>query len=220
MDIIDLQIIRQASFKIVGRIEIAALQKPAGQDAKPQLNLVKPGAMFGRKVEDMLMARITQEGPPLHTAAESVDHQGYLAPLGNHTADIETPVGVEVIHYPVVTVHDWQLLDNIGPMGGEIGTGARLAQIPHDLTRRHHKRGDQRPCTMPNILMLAFFRLARCHGLCGIFALRICIPVFSSLQMTKRPCAKKRRALRYKEQIRCALASKFGWWLFSQYTLR
>src|SRR5215469_1106849 len=111
--------------------------------------------MFGRKVEHMLMARITQECSPLHTAAEVVDHKGHLAPLGDYTADLEAPVGVEVIHHPVVTRHGWPLLDNMDPMGGEIGTGARLAQIPHDLTRRDHKRGEQRPCPMTDILLLA-----------------------------------------------------------------
>ena len=31
-------------------------------------------------------------------------------------------------------MHGWQLLDSLDPMGGEIGTGARLAQIPHEVT--------------------------------------------------------------------------------------
>jgi hypothetical protein len=43
--------------------EIASLQKPTGQDAKPQRNLVEPGAMFGRKVGPMLMTWIAQEPP-------------------------------------------------------------------------------------------------------------------------------------------------------------
>jgi hypothetical protein len=128
--------------------------------------------MFGRKVAPRLMARLTQACPPLHTSAEVVDNQGPLTPLGNHTADLEAPVGVEVIHHPVVTGHGWPLLDNIAPMGGDIGTGARLAQMPPDWPRRHDKRGEQRSCPMTDIRMLAFFRFAWCHRLRGVCALQ------------------------------------------------
>src|SRR4029453_18578456 len=38
-------------------------------------------------------------------------------------------------------------------------------------------------------------------GCVGYWRCRICMPVFSSVQMTTRPCSKKRRALRYKEQM-------------------
>jgi hypothetical protein len=81
MGVVDLKIVQQTGCKVLSRAEIAALQKPAGQDAKPQFNLVGPGAMFGRKMEHMLMARITQEGPPLHTSAQVLGHKGHLAPL-------------------------------------------------------------------------------------------------------------------------------------------
>ena len=128
--------------------------------------------MFGCKMEDMLMGRITQERPPLHTSAQVLGHKGHGAPLGDQTADIEAPVGIEIIHHPVVTWHIGQLVDDVGQMGGKIATGTRLAQIPHDMTGWHHKRGDQRPHPMPDVLMLAFLRFARCHGLCGIFALQ------------------------------------------------
>ena len=172
MGVVDLEIVIQAGFKIVGRIVIASFEKATGQDAKPQLHLVEPGAMFGRKMEDMLMGRITQERPPLHTSAQVLGHQGHVAPLGDQTADIEAPVGIEIIHHPVVTRHIGQLVDDVGQMGGKIVTGTRRAQIPYDVTGWHHKRGDQRPHPMTDILMLTFLRFARCHGLCGIFALQ------------------------------------------------
>src|SRR6266851_2419416 len=49
-------------------------------------------------------------------------------------------------------------------------------------------------------------------GWVGSWRCRICMPVFSSVQMTTRPCPKQWRALRYKAQIFCALASKSGAW--------
>ena len=69
MGVVDLKIVRQAGFKSLGRIEIAALEKTPCEDAKPQFDLVEPGAMFGRKMEHMLVSRIAQERPPLGAAA-------------------------------------------------------------------------------------------------------------------------------------------------------
>lgn len=128
--------------------------------------------MCGRKVKDMLMAWIAQKCPPLPTSAEVFGDKGHLAPLGDQAADVETPVGVEIIHHPIVTLHSWQLLDDIGHMGGEIGTGTCWAQIPHDLTRCHGKRSDQHPGPMTDVLMLAFFRFAGFNGLGRVFALK------------------------------------------------
>lgn len=42
MGVVDLKIVFQARCKIVGRMEIAALEKPTGEDAKPQFHLVEP----------------------------------------------------------------------------------------------------------------------------------------------------------------------------------
>ena len=103
MGVVDLDIVIETGGKILGRTEVASLQKPAGQDAKPQLHLVEPGAMFGCKVEDMLMAWIAQECPALHPMAQVLGHTGHLAPLSHHTADVQAPVRVEIIHHPVVT---------------------------------------------------------------------------------------------------------------------
>src|SRR5262245_57949959 len=47
--VVDLKIVRQAGFKIVGRIEIPALEKTSREDAKPQFHLVEPRAVFGVK---------------------------------------------------------------------------------------------------------------------------------------------------------------------------
>ena len=42
MGVVDLEIVRQAGFKIVGRSVIASFEKTTGQDAQPQLYLVEP----------------------------------------------------------------------------------------------------------------------------------------------------------------------------------
>ena len=162
--------------------------------------------MFGRKMEHMLVHRITQERPPLGSLAQCLGNERHAAPLRDQAADVEAPEGIEVVHHPVVTVHIGQLVDHIGQMGGKIGAGARLAQIPHDVARGDDKRGDQGPYPMPDVIALTFLRLPRGIGCVGYFRCSVCIPVFSSVQMTTRPCSKKRRAWRYKAQMWCALA--------------
>src|SRR5207249_8969299 len=133
----------------------------------------------------MLMGRIAQESAPLHTSAQVLRHKGHLAPLGDQTADREAPMGIEIIHHPIVALHSGELLDDGGQMRGEVLTGARLAQIPDDLTRGDDKRGDQgtHPCRMYSCSR--FSGLPGAMGCVGYLRCRICLPVFSSLQMTK-----------------------------------
>jgi hypothetical protein len=78
--------------------------------------------MFGRTMADRLMGRITQARPPLHTSAQVLGHKGHVAPWGDQPADLEAPVGIEMIHHPVVTQHIGQLVDDVGQMGGTIVT--------------------------------------------------------------------------------------------------
>ena len=98
--------------------------------------------MFGRKMEHMLVRRIAQERPSLGTSAQRLGNERHAAPLGDQAADVEAPVGIEVIYHPVIALHLGQLVDDMSQMGGKIGTGARLAQIPHDVTCCDDKRGN------------------------------------------------------------------------------
>ena len=127
MGVRDLKRVTQTGCKVLGGTAVAPFQKTPRQDAQPQLHLVEPGAMCGLKVEHMRMARIAQERPPLHPAAQVLGNKGHLAPLGDQTADCEAPVGIEIIHHPVVALHLRELLDDVGQMRGEVFTGACLA---------------------------------------------------------------------------------------------
>ena len=172
MGVRDLKIVTQTGFKVLGGTEVAPFQKTPRQDAQPQLDLVEPGAMVGRKVEHMLMARIAQGRPPLHAAAQVLGNKRHPAPLGDQTADREAPMGIEILHHPVVALHIRELLDDGGQMRGEILTGACLAQMPDDLSRGDDERGDQGPYPMTDVLVLAFLRFPRGNGLWGLFALQ------------------------------------------------
>jgi hypothetical protein len=140
MRVIDLKRVIQTGCEILGGTAIASLQKPTGQDTQPQLHLVEPRAMFRRKVEHMLMVRIAQEGTPLYPAAQVLGNTGHVAPWGDQPADLQAPVGLEMIHHPVLALPIWALRDHIGQMGGTIGTGARLTQMPHDVPCGYDKR--------------------------------------------------------------------------------
>ena len=141
MGVIDLQKVRQAGVKIVGRSVIAALEKPPRQDAKPQLHLIQPGAMLGRKVKDMLMGRITQESASLDPTLQGLGSKREITPRRDQATHVQAPVGIEVIDYPIVALHRGQLVDHVGQMGSPIRTGAGLAQLPHEVARRHHEGG-------------------------------------------------------------------------------
>jgi hypothetical protein len=170
--VIDLQVVSQTGVKSVGRIEIAAFEKPPGQDAEPQLDVVAPGAVLRRKMEHMPMARIAQEGPSLHAAAQVFGHIRDIAPLRHEATDREAPMGIEMIHAPIVAPHRGPLGHNVSQLGGTLSTGAGLPDIPHDLPCRDHKRRAQGPDTRPDILVLALLGFPRDHRWGGVFALQ------------------------------------------------
>ena len=127
--------------------------------------------MLGRKVEDMLMGRIAQECAALHAAPQSLRAVGNVTPLSAAPADLKAPVGIESINHPIIALHRRELLDDVREMGGPIRTGARLAEMPHELARRDDAGGQQRAHPMADVLVLALFWFTRLHRLGGVRAL-------------------------------------------------
>ena len=101
----------QAAFKVLGAAKTATGQKATVQDAKEQLGLIEPRAMFRGEMKDMTVAGIAQKGPALHSFFELVGLKGHLAPPGHQAADVQAPVGVQVVHHPVVALHTRQAVD-------------------------------------------------------------------------------------------------------------
>src|SRR5437870_13576255 len=104
-DIIIFQKALQSAVKVLGTGKTPTGQKATVQDTKKQLSLVEPRAVFGRAMKDMAVAWITQEGTALHTCFELLRFKGYLAPPSHQAADVQTPVGVQVVHDPIITLH-------------------------------------------------------------------------------------------------------------------
>jgi len=61
--------------------------------------------MLGRKVEHMLMGRIAEEHSSLCASVEGFGAEGDLTPVSYETADLEAPVGIEIIDDPIVARH-------------------------------------------------------------------------------------------------------------------
>src|SRR5687767_12932454 len=87
--------------------------------------------MLGRKMKHMRMPRVAQKSPPLLTSAQVLGQKGHPAPLGNHTADVQTPVRVEIINHPIVALHSGQLLDDMGQMGRKKSALVRVSPRFH-----------------------------------------------------------------------------------------
>ena len=74
--------------------------------------------MLGRKVEHMLDGSDRSRTPAAaHLGAEYGGERGPQHRGGHKTADIETPVGIEVIDHPVVALHRGQLVHERAPDG-------------------------------------------------------------------------------------------------------
>lgn len=97
--------------------------------------------MLGCKVEDMLMGRIAQKRASLHAAVQGLGEGRDATPLGDKTTDLEAPVGIEIVDHPIVALHGGLLLPDIGQMSSPISTGTGLTEIPHEVARRNHERG-------------------------------------------------------------------------------
>ncbi len=127
--------------------------------------------MFGGKVKDMRMGRIAQERSPFHAPAQGLGNEGDITPGGDQAAHVQAPMRIEIIDHPIIAWHVGQLMDHIGQMRSEICTGPCGAEMPHHLACRDDKGGQQHPCAMPHVFLLALFGLAGRHQLRGMFTL-------------------------------------------------
>lgn len=121
--------------------------------------------MCWRKVEDMRMGRIAQEGATLHPALQGLGVVRHVTPVGDQPTDLKAPVGIEIIHHPIIALHGRALLYDVREMGSPVHTGACWSETPHHLARRDEEGRQQRPRTMADVLMLALFWFTRLHRL-------------------------------------------------------
>ena len=58
--------------------------------------------MFGREMKNMLVCRIAEERAALLAVPQIRWDEWYLTPLSHDAADVQTPVGIQIVHHPVI----------------------------------------------------------------------------------------------------------------------
>ena len=136
-------------------------QKATLQDAKEAVCLIEPGAVFGGEMKHVLVRRITQKRPAFCRPGPLLGLKGHLAPPGHEAADLQTPVGVEIVHEPIVALHPRYALGDVLERGHKVRTLPGGPDGPSDLPGGHDQRVDQHAGAVANGLILASFTFAR-----------------------------------------------------------
>ena len=171
VSVVVVQVRGQTCDEFLGRCEIAALQEAASQGAEPQFDLVEPRAVLGREVEDVLVIGIGQEGASLLAGAQVFLVERQAVEFRQELADIQAPMGVQVVEDPMAALLVGELRRDMGQMGSEIDAGACHAQVPHDLAGGDDERGDQATGTVADVFVFASFGFARFDQNRGMFSL-------------------------------------------------
>jgi hypothetical protein len=127
--------------------------------------------VLGREVEDMLVVKIGQERAPLRAGAQIFLVERQAVEFRQEFADVQTPMGVQVIEDPMAALLVGELRRDMGQMGSEIDAGACHAQVPHDLAGGDDERGDQATGAVPDVFVFASFGFARFDQDRGMFSL-------------------------------------------------
>ena len=164
------------------------------------------------EMEHMLVSRVRQKGSPLFSrAASSAATNGTSHSLSDDAADFQAPVRVEVIHtqsQPLICVNRPVHMAQVCAKSTLVRVGPRS---PMTSPVGHDKRGDQKrvshigcsPCSRRS-------GLPGSAGCVGSGRPNACIPVFSSQQITNRPCWYIVGASMYNLQICLSLGVEVG----------
>src|SRR5436305_1032104 len=139
------------------RGEVPTPQHPPAQHAEPDLNLVQPAAMLGREVNHMPPAPRRQERPPLRPRPQPLLLTRVPAATleSQVAAQLQRPVRVQVVHYPVELLDLRELLHHIPDMPHEVPAPTPLGHAAEHLAGRHDQAADQAARAVPHVLELA-----------------------------------------------------------------
>jgi hypothetical protein len=108
-------------------------------------------------MQDMPVAGIPEKGPALRAFFELVGLTRDLAPACHSAADVQTPVGVEVVEDPSILLHVRPPLVHLVKMGHEIGGRAGVSKRPGKVAWRYRQRVDEGAGTVADVRMFAPF---------------------------------------------------------------
>src|SRR5438132_12252625 len=120
-------------------------------------------------MKDMAVAWIAQKGLALRPLFELLRRKGHLAPASHQATDIETPMGIQVVHHPIIARHAWQLCISLLEMRHKVWGLTGGPNGPSHLARGHRQGVDQDAGAVAAVLMFASLapaRLGRGRGGC------------------------------------------------------
>jgi hypothetical protein len=124
--------------------------------------------MLGGKVKPRLRGRIAQERPALRATAQGLGEVRDITPWGHELAALKAPMGREMVDHPSVALHRRELLHHVGQMRSPLVTGTSWAEMPHELPRGDHTRGQQRAHAMADVFVFPLFWFPRLYRLGGV----------------------------------------------------
>ncbi len=153
--IVVFQVGAQTLLELFRILERATRQETPLQYAKPQLHLIQPRTMFGSEVKHVFVGRIGQKRTAIGSSLQRFRMKLEIAPAGNETANVQTPMRIQVVQHPVVSFHFGKPGSTMIQMGREVLAGPRQAQGPRNLARRNSERVDQHACAVADVFVLA-----------------------------------------------------------------
>jgi hypothetical protein len=133
---------------------------------------MKPRARFGCEMPPVTMTGITQKRPTRGPRCACLGGKRHRAPAGYQTADRQTPVGVPVVHDPVITFPPRHALLRLREMRHKVGGLPRRTARPDQLPGGHGPRVEQYPGATADVCVFASLAPARLCGFAWCFALQ------------------------------------------------
>lgn len=120
------------------------------------------------KVKRMLVGRVSQKRLSLLPCLQVRRHEGDVAQLGHDAADLQAPMGIEVIQNPVKPGDLREPSSDVTQVSGEVHTGAGWPQVTDDFTGGYDERGDESSRPISDVVLLAPRWLAGFSRLRGV----------------------------------------------------
>jgi hypothetical protein len=115
---------------------------------------------------------ITPKRPALGARFELFGRTRHLAPTRPQATDVQAPVGLQVIHAPIITLHPRQALVSLLEMSNQVGGLPGGTDGPGHLPCGHGQRVDQHWGTMTHVLVCTPLASPRWCRLGGRLALQ------------------------------------------------
>ena len=109
--------------------------------------------MFGRDMTHVARAWITEKRPALAPRLQLLRLKSPLAPARHAATDLQTPVGIQMVPDPVITLPPWPALLRLLEVGHKVGRFSGGTAGPGRPARGHGQRVAQHPRAVADVLV-------------------------------------------------------------------